>query len=146
MIPYPNYFENSKLGIFKLIIYLFCLQLFFYLLNNKELAPKISKEKNISKYFQLVDTYKTIISNLNKSSNEPRIFENIFDSLVWLTEHKDPGLLNQINSDNKILSINDIDFRNSANESITEEAHINVLITGSLYLVGLTLEVLNFQI
>ena len=146
MIPYPNYFENSKLGIFKLIIYLFCLQLFFYLLYNKELAPKISKEKNISKYFQLVDTYKTIISNLNKSSNEPRIFENIFDSLVWLTEHKDPGLLNQINSDNKILSINDIDFRNSANESITEEAHINVLITGSLYLVGLTLEVLNFQI
>jgi hypothetical protein len=115
------------------------------------LAPKVSKEKNLSKYFQLVETYKTIMSNLNKSINEPRIFENIFDSLVWLTDHKDPGLLNQIKSDIQIddinnLNINENDFSNSINEQKNEEMHTNVLITGSLYLVGLTLEVLNFQI
>ena len=116
------------------------------------MAPKVTKEKNLSKYIQLVETYKTIMSNLNRTANEPRIFENIFDSLVWLTDHKDPGLLNQINLHDKIneLEINDLndnDFsNNSINESKSQKTHTNVLITGSLYLVGLTLEVLNFQI
>lgn len=52
--------------------------------------------------------------NKNKTVKESRIFENINDSLDWLTKSND-------------------------------DRHVNLLITGSLYVVGLALEVLNFN-
>ncbi len=52
--------------------------------------------------------------NKNKSIKESKIFENINDSLEWLTKSND-------------------------------NRHVNVLITGSLYVVGLALEVLDFN-
>ena len=52
--------------------------------------------------------------NKNKTVKESRIFENINDSLDWLTK-------------------------------LNDNRHVNVLITGSLYVVGLALEVLNFN-
>jgi folylpolyglutamate synthase/dihydropteroate synthase len=62
----------------------------------------------------LVEIYKKIMVNKNKTVKESRIFENINDSLDWLTKPND-------------------------------NRHVNVLITGSLYVVGLALEVLNFN-
>ena len=80
----------------------------------------------------------------NQTFNEPKIFENIFDSLFWLTNYKDNILLNQYKLNSTLVNpneelINENQFQN-------EKIHTNVLITGSLYLVGLALEVLNFQI
>ena len=62
----------------------------------------------------MVEIYKKIMINKNKTVKESRIFENINDSLDWLTK-------------------------------LNDNRHVNVLITGSLYVVGLALEVLNFN-
>ncbi len=62
----------------------------------------------------MVEIYKKIMINKNKTIKESKIFENINDSLEWLTKSND-------------------------------NRHVNVLITGSLYVVGLALEVLNFN-
>lgn len=62
----------------------------------------------------MVEIYKKIMINKNKTVKESRIFENINDSLDWLTKSND-------------------------------DRHVNLLITGSLYVVGLALEVLNFN-
>jgi len=80
-----------------------------------------------------------------KAFKEPKIFENIIDSLVWLTEQKDAELLDKIYLNNKIDDASSLNF-NHCDDSQNEEKHINVFITGSLYLVGLALEVLNFKI
>jgi hypothetical protein len=84
------------------------------------------------------------MSAKHKIVKEPRIFENIFDSLVWLTEHKDAGLINQIFLNDNLNCVKNSTLNHS--NFTQEDKHINVLITGSLYLVGLALEVLNFKI
>ena len=76
--------------------------------------PKVKKEENQTKYINLKELYNRIMINKSKPVKESRIFDNIKDSLVWLSES-------------------------------TDNRHVNVLITGSLYLVGLSLEVLNFK-
>ena len=70
-----------------------------------------------AKYTNLVEIY----NNLNKATDtsKSKIFENVFEALNWLTDQKDQMLTTQ---------------QNSTNVNIDQK--INVLITGSLYLVG----------
>lgn len=99
------------------------------------------------------DILATTISN--KSSC--KLFDNILESLIWLTENKDKNLLSQILSSNNSQQHSTADYFSSVyieeNKEVDEEEEknnqqqkkTNVLITGSLYLVGLTLKVLNFK-
>ncbi len=96
-----------------------------------------SNEKN-----QLICESK--IANIKKS--ECRVFDNIFDSLVWLTEQNDKNLFKNYkksnNNNNNIVN----NFATEADKKNDKKSKINVLITGSLYLVGLSLQVLNAKI
>ncbi len=76
----------------------------------------------------------------NKSSC--KLFDNILESLIWLTENKDKNLLSQIQSENSQHTTANL---SECIEKENQEKKTNVLITGSLYLVGLTLKVLNFN-
>ena len=91
-----------------------------YVLDNVRKMPSASLDTD-AKYTKLVELY----ANLNAASDATsdskcKIFENVFEALNWLTD------LNTTHTN-------------------TEE-NINVLVTGSLYLVGLSLKVLNFKI
>ncbi len=85
------------------------------------------------KYEKLLLSYLNLCSSKkNDSYNKSncKLFDNILESLIWLTEHKDKNLLEQQQS---LSNFND------------EKQKTNVLITGSLYLVGLALKVLKFE-
>ena len=56
------------------------------------------------------------------------IFSNIFDSLYWLTNGMEPMVGGELKNE------------------LSDRKRINVLITGSLYLVGLSLKVLEQKI
>ena len=81
--------------------------------------------------------------------NQPNIFDNIYESLLWLTDFRDDELLNhKFRNGFSHTNINNHKCSFESNNTLNGETKdkINVLITGSLYLVGLTLEVLDFHI
>ena len=99
------------------------------------------------KYKKLLSSYLRVQSdNLNfqndtNNNNESlincKIFDNILESLIWLTKNGDDNLTKQLSSNTKQMQgLKTVETRNQK---------INVLITGSLYLVGLSLKVLNFK-
>ncbi len=88
------------------------------------------------KYEKLLLSYLNLCSSKkNDSYNKSncKLFDNILESLIWLTEHKDKNLLEQQQQQQSLSNFND------------EKQKTNVLITGSLYLVGLALKVLKFE-
>ena len=93
-----------------------------------------------TKYSNLVDTYNRLYSERYQSLEQKpncKIFENILESLDWLTNGTDQYLNDLLQNYSKIETSNLIDHN---------DRKINVLVTGSLYLVGLTLKVLHFKI
>ena len=99
------------------------------------------------KYKKLLSSYLRVHSdNLNfqndtNNNNESlincKIFDNILESLIWLTKNGDDNLTKQLCTNTKQLK--------GLQTAETPDQKINVLITGSLYLVGLSLKVLNFK-
>ena len=91
------------------------------------------------KYTKLAQTYSKLEA---EKSLEPdcllkskcKIFDNILEALNWLTQRKDDTLKNQLNFNEKLIPTDNINEK------------INVLVTGSLYLVGLSLKVLKYKI
>lgn len=72
-----------------------------------------------------------------------KVFENVLDSLNWLTESSDPILNAQIKCQKPAPLIENLDqYLTDLNQTGSK---LNVLITGSLYLVGLSLKVLNYK-
>ena len=90
------------------------------------------KYKNIVKSF--LDIQMKDSNNNKRESINYKIFSNIHESLMWLTEGKDENLASQLSEE-----------INSENIEPAQDEKINVLITGSLYLVGLSLKVLHFK-
>lgn len=75
-------------------------------------------------------------NNNNKKINY-KVFTNVLDSLAWLTNGSDGNLVKKYQS----VELSDLNLAN-ANANKTNK-NVNVLITGSLYLVGLSLQVLD---
>jgi hypothetical protein len=100
---------------------------------------------NDLKYNNLVDTYKKIFEEKYKDKNikfkesSCKIFDNIFEALNWITDNKDDSLVN------KLEKLKGSSLKENYNQS-NNKSKINVVITGSLYLVGLSLKVLNYKI
>jgi hypothetical protein len=97
---------------------------------------------NDDKYINLVKTFLEIQHIKFDENNNPqpdlnyKMFENVFESLMWLTNGSDETLLKQVSN-----------FQPEFQPAVPEQPQkINVLITGSLYLVGLALKVLGFKI
>ena len=97
---------------------------------------------NDDKYINLVKTFLEIQHIKFDENNNPqpdlnyKMFENVFESLMWLTNGSDETLLKQVSN-----------FQSEFQPAVPEQPQkINVLITGSLYLVGLALKVLGFKI
>lgn len=91
---------------------------------------KAADENNI-KYNVLVDIFAKLCRERH-ATPEIKKFDNILESLNWLTRGQDDVLAKQLR-----------------NETATNRSHsqkTNVLITGSLYLVGLSLKVLQYKI
>ena len=91
------------------------------------------------KYKKLLQLYQDLYSSKYKQQDKNnkstcKLFDNIFDSLIWLTQSQDKNFLSKLNE-----PVSSYSFSN------TNQPQINVLVTGSLYLVGLTLKVLNFK-
>ena len=89
------------------------------------------------KYTHLVDIYNDLKkTNQDKqykeSQSKCQIFESVYEALNWLTDFNDPILNKKIAGENS--------------EQINSGEKVNVLITGSLYLVGLSLKCLNYEI
>ena len=102
--------------------------------------PKATLDTDL-KYTSLMETYlklSQLDENSNNSNEKPscQIFESILEGLDWLTNGKDASIAAKLNE----LNLNPT--KNSS-ESCSK---VNVVITGSLYLVGLSLKVLNFKI
>lgn len=95
------------------------------------------------KYTKLAQTYSKLEAEkiLNPDNDllksKCKIFDNILEALNWLTQRKDDTLKNQLNFNEKLTPTDNITNNNEK---------INVLITGSLYLVGLSLKVLKYKI
>lgn len=98
------------------------------------------------KYEKLLNLYKEL-KNYDSNNNDKKsvnsnviIAENILEGLNWLTGNQDEVLFKN--------SLEHVTKRsqNSIYSEFNKHEKINVLITGSLYLVGLTLKVLNFKI
>lgn len=86
-----------------------------------------------SKYISLLNLCQSVSkTNTNWRNVKCELFDNVQDSLIWLTESKDSSLTNKHMVDGELTSDNN--------------QRINVLITGSLYLVGLALKVLDYKI
>lgn len=110
--------------------------------------PMASLDKD-EKYKNLIETFLNLqinrLKNDQNNNNDAdkinyKIFDNILESLVWLTEGGDRKLKMQITAeDENKHPLNTSNFSGSENEKI------NVLITGSLYLVGLSLKVLDYK-
>ena len=97
---------------------------------------------NDDKYINLVKTFLEIQHIKFDENNNPqpdlnyKMFENVFESLMWLTNGSDETLLKQVSN-----------FQPEFQPAVPEQPQkVNVLITGSLYLVGLALKVLGFKI
>ena len=99
---------------------------------------------NDEKYENLVKTFLKI-QNLDKNNNSNdsqsidynyKIFENVFEALMWLTNGNDENLVKQASNFQPVM-LNP--------EYGQQKPKVNVLITGSLYLVGLSLKVLGFK-
>lgn len=101
-----------------------------------------SKYQNMLDNFLALNNEKFAGKNLESRNPECKIFDNVLESLVWLTKSQDQSLLGQLNKSRQ-TSENDID---NFPIEIKDSEKINVLITGSLYLVGLSLKVLDFKI
>jgi hypothetical protein len=102
-----------------------------------------------SKYQSLLQICNEMYQNDQNVEPNSKIFENILEGLNWLTNEKDPLILKQLVQKrsaylNPELNANIFDSYPHNNSS--QEDKINVLVTGSLYLVGLTLKCLNFRI
>jgi hypothetical protein len=102
------------------------IELFFFLVLD---TIKIAQEKDDGlKYDELISSFNEIKNELNiQKKIDCKIFSNIFESINWLTNGMEPLLSDQNNNNN-------------------DNQKINVLITGSLYLVGLSLKVLEQKI
>lgn len=90
-----------------------------------------------SKYQHLLESFSKLYEEKfgeSRKGEKPqcRIFDNILESLNWLTQGRDELLAEQLKNENT--------------NAMTSKPKINVLITGSLYLVGLSLKVLKFPI
>lgn len=95
------------------------------------------------KYTKLAQTYSKLEAEKSLNSDDDlfkskcKIFDNILEALNWLTQRKDDTLKNQLNFNEKLTP---------TDENTNNNEKINVLITGSLYLVGLSLKVLKYKI
>ncbi len=99
--------------------------------------PSASLE-NEEKYKNLIDSYIRLKRHKkpedeNNNNINCQLFENILESLIWLTESRDQNLTKQLLISEKA-------------KTEGKNQKINVLITGSLYLVGLSLKILNYKI
>ncbi|CAF0706126.1 unnamed protein product [Brachionus calyciflorus] len=95
------------------------------------------KYENLLKmYINLADEkYKKCDVNNNEHfESKSQVFDNILESLDWLTDSRDEVLRKKLSETKAVCTSSDND------------QNINVLITGSLYLVGLALKVLRFKI
>lgn len=98
---------------------------------------------NDEKYTNLVKNF-IEIQSFDKNNNDDsksidynyKIFENVFEGLMWLTNGNDENLVKQASNFQSIVQ---------DPESADNKPKVNVLITGSLYLVGLSLKVLGFK-
>ena len=60
---------------------------------------KLNKIDNKEKYVNLVDTLIEMQHRSDQKNNSNyKIFENVFEALMWLTEWKDENLLKQVNN------------------------------------------------
>lgn len=104
-----------------------------------------SKYENLSKDFQSL--YKEKFSSQTESElPKCKVFGNILDSLDWLTQNQDGLLANQLKHSKPAMFLEEHQLTTSSSISDNFPQKTNVLITGSLYLVGLSLKVLNFKI
>ena len=97
--------------------------------------PSVSLDTD-DKYTNLVEIYQSL--NTNSPKDNCRIFENVFEALDWLTDNREPEIVKSAGSSDTCLY--------STNKNANGDKKINILVTGSLYLVGLSLKVLNFKI
>ena len=112
-----------------------------YSIDTVRKMPSASLDSDV-KYQKLIQTNQDLCSSKNKNDSNNnnnshnksncKLFDNILESLIWLTENKDKNLLAQISHKNELVYTK-------------ERQKTNVLITGSLYLVGLALKVLNYK-
>ena len=108
---------------------------------------------NDAKYQNLLDLCIEMSKEKNgeNARSNFKIFGNILEALNWLTESKDATLTMQLDNDFSAYSMQQSHLETvlsgkNINESMNTSEKINVLITGSLYLVGLSLKVLNYKI
>jgi hypothetical protein len=98
-----------------------------------------------AKYERLIENSKKIFSlqdtdqNNNSVEETCKVFGNVFDALVWLTKSGDKILMESFQARNAIN-------KDSITHCMQCPVKTNIFITGSLYLVGLSLKVLNFKI
>ncbi len=100
--------------------------------------PSVSLDTD-EKYTNLVEIYQNLNKNSQNDSIKCQIFDNVYDALNWLTEFNEPELIDRLNSQAGT-------GLNETNRILDGDKKINILVTGSLYLVGLSLKVLNFKI
>lgn len=96
------------------------------------------------KYENLLNLYKELKKNDNNNNKKVSdlkvtITDNILEGLNWLTDSQDEALLKNLSEHNIQRSVQTF-------PNLDRNEKINVLVTGSLYLVGLTLKVLDFKI
>ena len=75
--------------------------------------------------------------NNNDKKINHQVFTNVLDSLIWLTNGSDKNLIEKYQS----TELSDLNLDKNRANIINKP--VNVLITGSLYLVGLSLQVLD---
>lgn len=98
---------------------------------------------NDEKYTNLIKNF-IEIQSFDKNNNDDsksidynyKIFESVFEGLMWLTNGNDENLAKQASNLQSIVQ---------DPKSADKKPKVNVLITGSLYLVGLSLKVLGFK-
>jgi folylpolyglutamate synthase/dihydropteroate synthase len=100
--------------------------------------PSVSLDTD-EKYTNLVEIYQNLTKNSQSDNTKCQIFDNVYDALNWLTEFNEPELAGSVNSQSGT-------GLNTTNQVLNADKKINILVTGSLYLVGLSLKVLNFKI
>jgi hypothetical protein len=100
--------------------------------------PSVSLDTD-EKYTNLVEIYQNLNKNSQSDNTKCQIFDNVYDALNWLTEFSEPELTGSVNSQSGT-------GLNTTNQVLNADKKINILVTGSLYLVGLSLKVLNFKI
>lgn len=112
-----------------------------------------SKYQNLLKGF--LSLHHDKFASTEESERQPpecKVFGNILDSLGWLTNLQDDLLANQLKHSKPAAILDQVNLNNATTnipkmtDPQTEPPKINVLITGSLYLVGLSLKVLNYKI